>query len=179
MRRLIPHCAVAALLLAVATAAGCGNDDNPSGTPTTPNVPAPRTTETFSGTITANNAHTYPFTSGAGTLTLTLTSVAPDSAIALGVSIGTWSGSACTVGTGSKRDRPFERCGSECVAVGRSHRGRTGKAANRAVARRDHSDFRRRRRRNINAAIAEQISFDCDVGGRSEADGRRVGTVGA
>jgi hypothetical protein len=108
MRRLIQRCAVAALLVAAATTAGCGNDDNPSGTPTTPTVPAPQTTETFSGTLTANNAHTFPFTSGAGTLTLTLVSVAPDSAIALGVSIGTWSGTACTVGTGLFNDTALQ-----------------------------------------------------------------------
>lgn len=100
MRRVTRLCAAGALLLVAATTIGCGDDNNSAGTPTTPSVPAPRTTETFSGTLSANNAHTYPFLSQAGTLTITLVSVAPDNTVALGISLGTWNGSSCTVGTG-------------------------------------------------------------------------------
>jgi len=107
MRRLIRHRAAAALLVAAATTAGCGSDTT-TGTPTTPTVTTPRTTETFTGTINTSNAHTYPFVSGAGTLTVTLNSVAPDSAIAIGISIGTWNGTTCTVGTGLFNDTAIQ-----------------------------------------------------------------------
>ena len=82
--------------------AACGSKS--TTTTTTATTAASTTTETFTGTISANNGHTYPFVSSVGTITLTLTSVLPDSGVALGISLGTWSGSACTVGTGLFND---------------------------------------------------------------------------
>ena len=102
MRRLTQR--PVALLTAVATvawlSAGCGSKSST----VTATTPTSTTTETFTGTISANNGHTYPFVSSAGTLTLTLTSVVPDANVALGISLGTWSGLACTVGTGLFND---------------------------------------------------------------------------
>lgn len=97
MRRLIPAVLLAA---ALAVVAGC-NDKNtpttPTTTPTTPTTPN-TTTETFTGTLNMNGAVTFPFVAGAaGTVTATLTTVAPDSSIAIGLSLGSWTGSACQI----------------------------------------------------------------------------------
>ncbi len=94
MRRLIPGI----LLLAVmGTAAGCNKDNNvTTPTTTTTTTTTATTTETFSGTLNRNGGVTYPFTAGAGgTITLTLTSVGPDATQAIGMSLGTWTGTAC------------------------------------------------------------------------------------
>jgi hypothetical protein len=101
MRRFVHHRILAALALA-AISIGCGSDNDTPTTPT-PTPTAPATTELFSGIISAANGHTYPFVSLPGTVTLTLTTVTPDTT-PLGISIGTWSGSACTVGTGLFND---------------------------------------------------------------------------
>jgi hypothetical protein len=95
MRRLIPGL----LLFAVfaTSAAAC----NKAKTPTTPTTPTPPTvTEVFSGTLTLNGASTFPFSATAGgTVTATLTTLTPDSTLAIGMSLGTWTGSACQVVT--------------------------------------------------------------------------------
>ena len=94
MRRLLPGI----LLLALATSlAGCNNSTtSPSTTTTT--VPSTATvTETFTGTLHLNGAETYPFTSTAGgTVVITLTTI-PDGTPTIGLSLGTWTGSACQV----------------------------------------------------------------------------------
>jgi hypothetical protein len=83
----------ASLLLAatlVVSAAGCGNDS-----PTTPTPPATIVTETFTGTLTVNGGVTHEFkVLGAGPVTVTLTSLTP--AARLGLSVGNWSGTACS-----------------------------------------------------------------------------------
>jgi hypothetical protein len=73
------------LLMAVVTmAAGC--DDQI--TPTTP-TPAPKVTDTYTGTLTVNGAQTQSFTTqAAGSLTATLTTLAPDSTVTVGLSLG-------------------------------------------------------------------------------------------
>lgn len=69
-----------------------------SNTPVTPTQPAPTTTETFSGNLNQNGAVTNPFTTAAsGTLTATLKSVGPSDTTAIGLSIGTWNGTACQI----------------------------------------------------------------------------------
>lgn len=96
MRRLLPG----TLLLALATSlAGCNDSTNNTPTtpttPTTPNTPA--VTETFNGTLTKNGGLTFPFTATAGgTVAVTLSSVA-DSSLQIGLSLGTWTGSACQI----------------------------------------------------------------------------------
>jgi len=102
MRRLTHRPLVAAALAAL-TLLGVACGSSTTTTATTPTATTP-TTETFSGTLAASNGHTYPFTTAIGTITLTLTSVAPDSTVPLGLSLGTWTGAACTVGTGLFND---------------------------------------------------------------------------
>jgi hypothetical protein len=76
----------------VGALAACSDDPI---TPTNPS-PAPTFTETFSGTVTRNGAATHNFSSQAsGTVTATLTTLAPDSALIIGFSLGTSNGSTC------------------------------------------------------------------------------------
>jgi hypothetical protein len=83
--RLIRTTTVLMLVLALAA---CGDDE----LPTAPDPVAPTTvTETFSGTLTRNGAVTHNFSSQAsGTVTVTLSTLAPDSALIVGMSLGTW-----------------------------------------------------------------------------------------
>ena len=96
MRRSIPTL----LLLATLATCAAGCDDE---TPITPNLPtnpgAPLTfTETFTGSLNTNGGSTSPFTATTGgTITATLTTVAPDATVVVGLSLGTWTGSACQV----------------------------------------------------------------------------------
>ena len=96
MRPLLPGI----LLLALTTGlAGCNNDNATTPTtPTTTTTTTPTVTETFNGTLNMNGAVTFPFTAtAAGSVTVTLTSVAPDATLAIGLSLGTWTGSACQI----------------------------------------------------------------------------------
>lgn len=97
MRRLISGTLLVAVMGMVA---GCNNDNNvttPTTTTTTTTTTA-TTTETFSGTLNMNGGATFPFTAGAaGTVTATLTTVAPDSTLAIGLSLGSWTGSSCQI----------------------------------------------------------------------------------
>jgi len=88
-------------LLVVAVALSfwaCGGNSATSPTSTTTTTPAQTTTETFEGTLNPNGAKTFPFTlQAAGTVTATLTTVSPDATVAVGLSLGTWNGSACQI----------------------------------------------------------------------------------
>ena len=60
---------------------------------------APTVTETFSGTLSTNGAAIYPFSVTAakgGKVTATLDTLDP-STVPVGMSLGTWNGSTCTV----------------------------------------------------------------------------------
>jgi hypothetical protein len=97
MRRLLPGIL---LLTLIAGVAGCNdNNVNTPTTPTTPNTPTvPTVTENFTGTLNKNGGVTFPFTAtAAGTVAVTLSSVAPDSALQIGLSLGTWTGTACQI----------------------------------------------------------------------------------
>jgi len=93
----------AALFVAALSAVTAGCDEN---TPNPPNTPGPLpTTERFSGSIGINGAIAFPFsTASAGNISLTLTSVAPDNTAIVGLSVGTWNGTACSVSTGVFND---------------------------------------------------------------------------
>src|SRR5258708_6142499 len=71
---------LAAVALAFGAAA-CGSD-----TPTTPTTTTPVTvTDTFAGTLTANGAASYTFTTAAsGTVTATLATLSPDTSLVVG-----------------------------------------------------------------------------------------------
>jgi hypothetical protein len=91
--RLLARTLPAIALAFVATA--CGSDD--PTTPTTPTTPV-TVTETFSGTVNQNGAATHTFTTQAsGTVTATLTALSPDSALVVGLSLGTWNGAVCQI----------------------------------------------------------------------------------
>jgi hypothetical protein len=74
-------------------AAACGGS---SSTPTT-STPI-SITNTFSGTLTQNGAWSYSFAvAAAGTVTATLTALDSDSPPKVGLSLGTWNGTACQI----------------------------------------------------------------------------------
>lgn len=81
--------------LAVVMTSACGND------PVTPipTTPTPTTiTETFGGTINQNAAATHTFSSSSsGSVSAMLSAVGPDASVVLGLSLGTWNGTGCTV----------------------------------------------------------------------------------
>ena len=93
----------AALLVAGLSAVSAGCDET---NPAPPNTPGPLpTTERFSGSIGINGAIAFPFsTTGAGAISLTLSSVTPDNTAIVGLSVGTWNGTACSVSTGVFND---------------------------------------------------------------------------
>jgi len=93
--RLIPGILLFALL---AGAAGCSDNTTVTTPPTTPTTPGTSTTETFSGTLGVNGGTTFPFNAAAaGTVAAALTSLAPDSTAVVGLAIGGWTGSSCTI----------------------------------------------------------------------------------
>jgi hypothetical protein len=82
-----------AILTAVAAAA-CGSD--PQTTPTPPSVII--TEPPFTGTLNPNGGITYPFfvtTFGTVTATIVALDPNPDNSVRVGLSLGTWNGSAC------------------------------------------------------------------------------------
>jgi hypothetical protein len=90
----LPPLAVA-LVIVASGAAGCTDEVSPTPTePTTPTV----ITETFAGTLERNDAETTPFTvASSGTVRADLRRIAPDDTVAIGMSLGTWNGTACQV----------------------------------------------------------------------------------
>lgn len=95
MRRSIPRPVLAVVVVAL-TIWACG-DNGTVDTPTSPTEPVETVTETFAGTLTPNGARTFPFSALAGAVTATLTTLGPDSTLAVGLSLGTWSGSVCQI----------------------------------------------------------------------------------
>jgi hypothetical protein len=93
MLRSLSSCADFALL--ALASASCASDD-PVDTPTEPS--AVSVTENLSETLTVNGARTFPFVANrAGTVTAKFTALSPDDTITLGLSLGTWNGSACQI----------------------------------------------------------------------------------
>jgi hypothetical protein len=72
--------------------------------PTTPDPVI--VTDTFTGTINVNGAASHPFfTSATGTVTATLSSLGETPPAAVGFSLGTYSGTTCSVTTGLYSDK--------------------------------------------------------------------------
>ncbi len=96
MRRVIPGLLLLGML--ATGAAACNNNDTittPTSTTTT-TTPTMVTEPLFTGRLGPNGAATYPFTATTGgTVTATLTALT--SGAAVGLSIGTWTGSACQI----------------------------------------------------------------------------------
>jgi hypothetical protein len=102
MHRWLSHALV--LAAALGPLSGCGSDD----TPTSPTVPPTAISDVFPlegpGTLTRNGAVTHLVTvGGSGTVTATLSSLTPDSTLVIGLSLGTWNGSACSTVIASDR----------------------------------------------------------------------------
>ena len=83
-------------LLALTLGAGAACDDNT--TTTTPTTPSTSTSESFTGTVTVNGAVTHQFAATQrGTVTATLSTIDPDASQTVGISLGTWNGTACQI----------------------------------------------------------------------------------
>ena len=82
--------------LAAATASACGNDEAGPG-PTTP-TPTPKT-ETHTSTLSINGAITFaPINvTQAGSANATIKTLAPDATAIVGIALGTWSGTTCSI----------------------------------------------------------------------------------
>ena len=80
---------------------GCGGDNS---SPTAPSATV--VNERFLGTLAPSGSNTHAFrVAAAGTLEIVLTAVSPDAAVSLGVAVGTWNGSVCTVVTANQNAR--------------------------------------------------------------------------
>jgi hypothetical protein len=97
------HHGLLSRLVAIAVAAfvsatmACSRD-----TTTSPSTTAPRTTDTFSGTVSVGGSAYHTFSvAQTGEVDLTLTAAAPPSTIGMGVGIGMVSGSTCVVMAGA------------------------------------------------------------------------------
>src|SRR6476646_4658634 len=105
MRSFVHLAGLAALLAAIATGVSGCNNDTTTNTPTTPSTSF-TVTETFTGTVTTNGATAFFFSvQSGGTVNITLTSVSDATGAgatvpAIGVSLGTWNGTACSVQNG-------------------------------------------------------------------------------
>ena len=71
----------------------CSESINPS----LPSDPGNPVTETFTGTLTLNGADTRPFSvARSGSVSASISSLAPVNTITIGLSLGTWNGTACS-----------------------------------------------------------------------------------
>lgn len=82
------------LIAAAALAASaCSGDDTIAPTPTPTQL-----SDVFPGTLSRNSAASHSFAvAQSGSVAATITALAPDSTLVLGLSLGTWNGSACQV----------------------------------------------------------------------------------
>ena len=84
------------LVLAVALAsASCGSDNST----TTPTSPTPvYVTDTFSGTLATGETARHPFAAKTGgSIQIAVTALSPDATLTMGIGLGTWDGTACSV----------------------------------------------------------------------------------
>jgi hypothetical protein len=87
------HGRLFAILLVACAAAGC--DDDITTTPITPTVPV---TETFTGQVTPSGSSMHNFnTSRGGAIVATLKEIGTDNTLVVSFSLGTWTGSACSI----------------------------------------------------------------------------------
>ena len=87
------HQRLFAILLVACAAAGC--DD---GTPTIPTTVTQPITETFIGQVTQSGSAMHNFnTSRGGAIVATLKAIGSDNTVVVSFSLGTWTGSACSL----------------------------------------------------------------------------------
>jgi hypothetical protein len=81
--------------------AGCTNGGTslPASAATTTTPTPTATTETFTGTVSVggNDVHPFTVTASTGNLSVTLTAAGPPSTIFMGLGVGTYSGSTCSL----------------------------------------------------------------------------------
>lgn len=83
-------------MVAVALAVAISCSDTP--VEPTPEATVLQISENFSGTLTPNSARTHTFpTASSGSITATLTEFGPVEELKVGLSLGTWNGSACQI----------------------------------------------------------------------------------
>jgi hypothetical protein len=88
--------ALFALVIPALGAAGCGTDPITNDSSST--SPSNLITETYTGTVAVGGAAVFSFgVNGTGNVTGTYKSISPDSGVAMGISLGIWNGSACSV----------------------------------------------------------------------------------
>lgn len=96
MRRVILTIVPLACVVLAAISTACS-----SNTPTTPTIPTPVTvTDTFSGPLTQNGGATHSFsTAVSGNVAATIVTLSPDSAVIVGLALGTWNAttSSCSI----------------------------------------------------------------------------------
>jgi hypothetical protein len=111
------------LLVPMLGLVACGGDSS-SSTPTTPSTQPTVLTETFTGTLLKNAAYTHPFAvSDAGDVSVFLITSAdaahPDnSAIPIGVSLGTWNGVSCAIVIANDNISPGSSLSGRATAAG-------------------------------------------------------------
>ncbi|MCX6538615.1 MAG: hypothetical protein NT151_06760 [Acidobacteria bacterium] len=93
---------VGILTMAVSVlSAACGGGTTAAALTTAATLTAPTpvsTTETYSGTLAQTGVDTYPFAATVtGAMTIGLTAVGPLATLSIGVGIGTWDGTTCTL----------------------------------------------------------------------------------
>jgi pimeloyl-ACP methyl ester carboxylesterase len=87
--------AFAPLLLAAALVTACGEDPVPT-TPT--EQPVAITEQAIQETLNPNGGRTHPFVvQRPGQVSAVITELAPDPAVLVGLSLGTWNGAACQI----------------------------------------------------------------------------------
>jgi hypothetical protein len=85
------------VLCSSAVMAACGGESTPT-LPTPSSGSPPTITEVFSGDINRNGGVTHTFLAEAsGNIVATLDGLEPEAVSSIGVSLGTWNGSACQV----------------------------------------------------------------------------------
>jgi len=92
------HGGLAFLLAAGLVLGACDSGD--TVTPTTPTEPTTTpvsVTDTFSGKLEISGSSEHKFSVGKGTVVTTLTTVGFSSTVALGLGVGTWDGTTCTL----------------------------------------------------------------------------------
>jgi hypothetical protein len=125
--------ALALVAVATLSAWGCVKTNNASLPanplkPTTPTPGPPSTqtvTETFSGTLAVGGSSSFPFNvGGAGQVTGTLTSLGPDSPLLVGLALGVWTGTSCSIainnsaaGQGAVVTGTISGAGAVCAGV--------------------------------------------------------------
>ncbi|MEI6244918.1 MAG: hypothetical protein WCQ64_07700 [Acidobacteriota bacterium] len=88
---------ILALSIPALGAAGCGTTSTTASLASTTTAPT-QITEAYSGTVSVKGATTFTFAANSsGSVTAQLKSVSPDSAVLMGLALGTWNGVSCQV----------------------------------------------------------------------------------